>query len=79
MSALRARPRCGAVVAHERIGGWFGDPMEPVRCLLPRDHDGPHADWTAWFGVDEPDFSAPGATRARETGARPAPVHQEQP
>lgn len=55
--------RCGVIVGHERIGGGDG-PMQPVECLLPKGHDGPHADWTAWLGVEKPDFSTPGGSRA---------------
>ena len=52
---------CNAVVARERLGG--EDSWRTSCCLLPHGHDGPHADWTAWLGVKEPDFSSPGASR----------------
>lgn len=51
--------RCWKVIAHERIGG-IDEPFVPVTCLLPEGHDGPHSDWSAWFGVTDPDFARPG-------------------
>jgi hypothetical protein len=50
--------RCGQNVGRERIGD---EPWQLVECLLPEGHKGPHADWTAWLGIERPDFSAPGA------------------
>lgn len=52
--------RCGAVLGEERIGK---DPPQTVVCLLPKGHEGPHADWTAWLGVENPDFSQAGASK----------------
>ena len=57
---------CGVVTGRFRT-----DEDEPWRedyCLLPKEHDGPHADWTAWLGVKEPDFSAPGKSKAAGGG-----------
>ncbi len=55
-----ANHRCGAILGRERIGK---EEWHAVHCLLPRGHDGPHADWTAWIGIVNPDFSKPGASR----------------
>jgi hypothetical protein len=49
--------RCGAITGYEVI---TDEPVRPVECLRPKGHEGEHADWTAWFGVPDPDFSRPG-------------------
>ena len=49
------RKCCDVVTGYEGFGD--DEPMRPVFCLLPPGHDGPHADWTAWIGVPNPDFS----------------------
>lgn len=52
--------RCNVIVGYEQ----FNDSLTKtaVYCLLPAGHNGNHADWTAWLGVKNPDFSRPGAS-----------------
>jgi hypothetical protein len=57
--------RCNVKTGEERFGS--DDYFKPVYCLLPKGHDGPHADWTAWLGVNNPDFSSPGASRGNKS------------
>ena len=53
---------CGLVLGRERFGG-EDEPFVEAKCLLPEGHDGPHADWSAWLGVKDPDFAAPGKSK----------------
>jgi hypothetical protein len=54
--------RCNVIVGQERFDE--DEPWTPVHCLLPAKHEGPHADWSAWLGVKEPDFSESGKSKA---------------
>jgi len=54
------RKCCDVVTGYESFGD--EEPRRPVVCLLPPGHDGPHADWTAWIGVAQPDFEKAGAS-----------------
>lgn len=57
--------RCNANLGSERI---CDGPWHEIFCLLDEGHETAeppipdHADWTAWIGVRNPDFSKPGAS-----------------